>query len=415
MHATAPQGFMNLNAGGVWPSFTLQDMSIGSHGELSLNKTGSAYASAGVFMGGPFRALDGATPWYRFALRGHALPPGSHLQIFTWTGGGAAPPFFPLDIVPFPGWQAAPRDAFEGVIFNPAAPDLWIGGVVRSDGTSTPALHQIRIDYGRDTYLKHLPGIYRADPPSSDLLSRLLSLAETSLGSLLHEIIDLTRLFDPAAAPNRGFPSWLSWLSGWLAWEIDQNWTEAQMRQCLAEAFSLYSLRGTIEGLRRYLKIYAGVNAHITEPSRNTTIWSLGSNSSLGFSTMLAPASAAGAILDGTSVLDASDLTAPDDPFGSALFDDVAYRFQVEINAGELTRVGAIDSVRAVIDREKPAHTICDLCVIHPRMRVGSQCRVGIDAIIGREREAQIGAPLGHAVLAAADRECKQEEVSYVH
>ncbi len=343
------------------------------------------------------------------------MPAGTHLQIFIWTGGAAAPPFFPLAATPFPGWQPAPRDALQGVIFNSAAPDLWIGGVVRSDGTATPAIHQIRIDYGRDTYLKYLPAIYRADPASSDLLNRLLSLSQTALGDLRHEIVDLTCLFDPAAAPDTGYPSWLSWLSGWLAWQIDRNWTEAQTRQYLAEAFELYSQRGSVEGLRRYLKIYAGVNAHISEPALTTTMWSLGVNSALGFSTMLAPASASGAILDATSILDASDLTDPGDPFGSALFDDVAYRFIVEINAGELTRPGAIDSVRAVIDREKPAHTVCELCIVQPRMRVGAQTRLGIDTVVGRDAQAQIGAPLDHVVLAAHDRECNQKGVTHGH
>jgi phage tail-like protein len=401
MQATARQGFMNLNAAGEWPSFTLQNMSIDTHGAMLLNQTGSVYASAGVFMGGPFQALDGATPWYRFAIHsGDTLPSGTHLQIFTWTANGGLPPFSPLSTVPFPGWQAAPRDALDGVIFSSAARDLWIGGVVRSDGTATPSIGQIRIDYGRDTYLKYLPAVYRADPASSDLLDRLLSLSQTALGDLLHEIVDLTRLFDPAAAPDRGYPSWLAWLSGWLAWQINQNWTEEEKRRYLAEAFQLYALRGTVEGLRRYLKIYAGVNAHITEPALTTTIWSLGVNSTLGFSTMLAPASASGAILDATATLDASDLTDPGDPFGAQLFDDVANRFCVEINAGELSRPGAMQAARAVIEREKPAHTVYDLCIIQPRMRVGFQCRVGIDTVVGRAREAQIGAPLNHVFLA---------------
>lgn len=130
-------------------------------------------------------------------------------------------------------------------------------------------------------------------------------------------------------------------------------------------------MRGTVEGLRRYLKIYAGVNAYISEPALNATVWSLGTNSTLGFTTMLAPASASGAILDSTAFLDGSDLTGPADPFGAALFDNVAYRFCVAINAGELTRPGALAAARAVIEREKPAHTVCELCIIQPRMRVG--------------------------------------------
>lgn len=208
MLATAPAGFLYLNAANAWPSFTFQNMAIAANGALHLTATGGEYASAGAFIGGPFQALDGSTPWYRFSLDAASLPEGAHLQVFTWTAGSGAPPFAPSSNSPFPGWQAAPRDALEGVIFNAPARDLWIGGVVRSDGGATLAIAQIRIDYGRNTYLKYLPAIYRADPASGDLLDRLLSLSQTALGQLRQEIVDLTRLFDPAAVPDRGYPSW---------------------------------------------------------------------------------------------------------------------------------------------------------------------------------------------------------------
>jgi len=412
MLATDPTGFMNLNAANAWPSFTLQNLAIDPRGVLRLTATGTEYASSGLFMGGPFRALDGNTPWYRFTLEcGDGLPANTHLQMFTWTAASGSPPFSPSSNTPFPGWQAAPRDALQGVIFNTPEPELWVGGVVRSDGSATPAIHQIRIDYGRDTYLKYLPGIYRADPASADLLDRLLSLSQTALGDLRDEIVNLPRLFDPAATPDRGYPTWLAWLSGWLTWQLNQNWTEEQAREYLAGAFQLYSLRGTVEGLREYLRIYAGVNARIYEPALNTTIWSLGTNSTLGFTTMLAPASASGAILDSTAILDASDLAGPTDGFGAALYDDIAYRFCVEVNAGELTRPGALAAVRAVIAEEKPAHTVCELCIIQPGMRVGSQCRIGIDTIVAAPREAQLGARLDQVVLAASDHECNPTEV----
>jgi len=74
---------------------------------------------------------------------------------------------------------------------------------------------------------------------------------------------DLPRLFDPHAAPA----TWLPWLSGWLTFILDEHWAEADARANLAGAFRLYSKRGTIEGLREYLRIYAGVNAIIEEPA----------------------------------------------------------------------------------------------------------------------------------------------------
>ncbi|MCL4852827.1 MAG: hypothetical protein KJZ78_15810, partial [Bryobacteraceae bacterium] len=54
------------------------------------------------------------------------------------------------------------------------------------------------------------------------------------------------------------------------------------------------------------------------------------------------------------------------------------------------------------IDREKPAHTEYELCVIGPQMRVGIQARVGIDSIVAAgPRGAATGKPLGDGVLAA--------------
>jgi len=70
--------------------------------------------------------------------------------------------------------------------------------------------------------------------------------------------------------------------------------------------------------------------------------------------------------------------------------------------------------VKAWIAREKPAHTVCELCIVQPCMRVGSQARVGIDSVIGAAREAQLGRRLDQVVLAAHDRECKQNEVGHV-
>src|ERR1700688_5218710 len=121
MLATAPTGFVYLNAASLWPSFALQNIAIGADGALRLTAASGVYASSGAFMGGPFQALDGKTPWYRFTLETDSLPSGTHLQIFTWTGDSGSPPFAPLSSTPFPGWQPAPRDALDGVIFNSPA------------------------------------------------------------------------------------------------------------------------------------------------------------------------------------------------------------------------------------------------------------------------------------------------------
>lgn len=198
----------------------------------------------------------------------------------------------------------------------------------------------------------------------------------------------------------------LPWLAAWLDFDLTDRWTEAQTRQLVASAFELYGTRGTIEGLRRYLKIYAGVEARITEPAQTAKIWSLGHTSTLGFTTQLAAASAAGAVLDATATLDASHLTRGE-AFGAPLFEDVAHRFCVDIYCADLRQPRALDQVRAVLDREKPAHTVYSLRVIEPRMRVAVQARLGLDTIVALgPRPATLGTVLGGARLADTQTDC---------
>ena len=148
----------------------------------------------------------------------------------------------------------------------------------------------------------------------------------------------------------------------------------------------------------------------LRNPVCKHALWSLGETSTLGFTTMLAPAHPQGAVVGTSATLGQSHLTRGDD-FGAVLFEDVAHRFCVQVYCAELTRPGALADVQAVIEREKPAHTTYHLCVIEPHMRVGVQARVGIDAIVAEAPPAaQTGMVLGMGRLAAEAEPCETEE-----
>jgi hypothetical protein len=68
--------------------------------------------------------------------------------------------------------------------------------------------------------------------------------------------------------------------------------------------------------------------------------------------------------------------------FGLPLFEDVAHQFSVQVYRGQLQCAQTLPQVHAVIEREKPAHTMYHLCIVEPRMRVGFQARVGIDTVV---------------------------------
>ncbi len=143
----------------------------------------------------------------------------------------------------------------------------------------------------------------------------------------------------------------------------------------LAAAFVRYGCRGTRDSLREYVRLYTGADVLVSEPSQ--TVWSLGRTSRLGRDTRLAPAQAQGAVLDRTAVLDHSHLTAEED-YGAALFAGNAFRFCVTLRRRDRDLA---DAVRAVLDREKPAHTVYELCRPDGRARVG-QVRLGVDAYV---------------------------------
>ena len=389
-------GFLYLNTANQWPGFTLHQIDIAVGGALQLAQSGGQFVSRGALLAGPVKAPNGATDWFRLTALADDLPEGTHAQFFTHTTNGGAPPFDPTADAPFsdPSWRAIPRNVLEGVIANGPGTSLWLGAILRSQGNASPRIRQIRVDYGRDTWLDWLPAIYQQQP-QRDFLERYLALNASVLGEVESEITGLSRLFDPYAARDEGFPSWLEWLSGWLAFDLKESWTDAEKRKNLAEAFALYNWRGTIEGLRRYLKIYAGVNARITEAGRYAQMWSLNHVSSLGMSTRLAPGPLQGAVLGSSAIVDQARV-APEDDRGGSLYEDVAHVFCVQVYCSDLHQPGALNTVRQILDQEKPAHTVYHLNVIEPRMRIGAQARIGIDSIIAAgPPPAQIGMPLG--------------------
>ena len=65
------------------------------------------------------------------------------------------------------------------------------------------------------------------------------------------------------------------------------------------------------------------------------------------------------------------------------LFEEIAHLFYVWVYRAELKRPCTLAKVKEVLDKEKPAHTVYQLCEVDARFRVGFQARIGVDAIVG--------------------------------
>lgn len=355
-------------------------------GGCALTRLAAAGGSAesGSFLAGPFEVGDRPTEWHSVRVLADPLAEGAHVRFFTYTSDSDYRPALP-DARSFSaeaardGWLAAPPDALDLLIRNPPARFLWLAATLHGGGSASPVIRQIRLEYDQPGWLRHLPAIYSRDAAGSALLKRALALFESLLADQERLIDDLPLLFDPRAASDEGATgSWLDWLSGWLAFELDAAWDDASRRQALAGAFALLGRRGTVAGLRDFVRLYAGADARIEEPGRFAAAWCLGSTSTLGFDTMLV-IDPHGAILDTSATLDQARLG---DELAAGLFDDIVHHFCVQVYADQAARPGVIDRVRQVLEREKPAHTSYHLCVVEARMRVGFQARLGIDTIV---------------------------------
>lgn len=437
------KSYQYLNLNNAWPAFQLDGLANdGGVLQLASGSDGLPFVECGTFLAGPLGIDQADTAWDRLQVWLGDLPAQTHLQLFSYSsdqmdGVGANVPLLPASCaatVPFPAtaepalqgteltpldqWRVAPRDALDFLLLNQPGRYLWLVGILQGDGSASPALQQVKLQYNRPSWLRHLPSVHQQDGRNSVFLGRALSLFEGLLSDQESLLDQLPRLFDPAAADDTGAPlSWLDWLAGWLAFPLNEVWDEGRRRSALASAFHLYSQRGTVESMRQLIELYADAHALINEPHQQLRLWSLGETSTLGFSTMLSPAHAQGAVVGTTATLDQSHLIEEKD-FGAPLFEDDArglggaHHFCVQVYASEVPDQQALEKVRRLIDREKPAHTTYHLCPIGPSMRVGHQARIGIDTIVassgawGRLSEQPVGVPSGlgvGSVLPAAE------------
>ncbi|HKP29502.1 MAG TPA: phage tail protein [Gemmatimonadales bacterium] len=364
-----------------------------------------AFVGCGTFLAGPFDAATEPTRWQRFHLDLDPLPEGAHLKLWTLTSNQPDDPGMPVDCAgnvtgdilesnatrlahrrdlpaQFGEWRELPWDSADGMILNEPATWLWIAGMVIGNGLSTPTLRQAQLVHDDEGWLRHLPALYSRDETSRQFLERALGLFETLFNRERDLVDDLPRLFDPWASPDESGSAWLEWLADWVGTELDEGWDGARRRATVANAFRAHGVRGTRASLQRLVALYADASVVIDEAAAGPGLWGLGTaGSGLGFDTALAPVPPGGAVLGSSAVVNHSTIES-EDPRGGPAFGIGSHCFTARVYAAEASSGEALDRVRKILDREKPAHTSYHLCRIEPTMRVGLQAVVGIDTIV---------------------------------
>jgi phage tail-like protein len=230
--------------------------------------------------------------------------------------------------------------------------------------------------------------VFQDDDQSRLFLDRFLSIFQTTFDDIDHLLDNLWHLFDPNMTPAKVFP----WLAAWVALPVDPGMTLAKQRQLLKSAFQTYLIRGTVAGLQEVIQAYAGVaNIRILEHFRLRNWTFLPVSGGLNEGARLWSRNYYARLQVGvSSTVGSFRLTNAPAPAAEP-YDWGANQFSVLFPANPYTVSDTTAAIETVLTREKPAHTQAFLCPVFPRLRVGVQATLGVDAYVGKANAMILG------------------------
>lgn len=242
-------------------------------------------------------------------------------------------------------------------------------------------LYQMELCVADTNVLEFLPSIYqRSDISGRNFLRDFLWIFEHIFNQTKMKLDNIHTYFDPLETP----PDFLPWLGSWVAMVLEEDWPEIKKRNLIRKAVELYHLRGTVRGIRIYLKIFTGVEPKIIEnhwPFEGMTVcpWP-----------MEAEDPNTGKPYDDPEI---AKIASHPDWKGSTIGEDTilmpwvdrAHVFTVELPMQQAQiELDTLKKIHRILDREKPAHT--DYYLIfqpEPEKEEDFGIEVGIRSTIG--------------------------------
>lgn len=269
---------------------------------------------------------------------------------------------------------------------------LWVRLDLFGSEYASPRVESFRAYFPRQSYLRHLPAIYRADPESAAFLERFLSLFESTFVGVEEEFAAITRYLDPRGIP----PEFLSWLGGWLAVGSDETWPDAATRDLLSRAPELFTKRGTREGLLAVLGLYL---AHVEPEPRAGVETGVDRGGGGDEETTGGAADATASHGDGAVevfLFEDADLDCIDDAEVRARYERIVSCQQCFLVLVPPT-VGdeAYRTVRRIVERERPAHTAGRAVRLQPWIKLGGNAYLGVNSVLPRREFVLERAGLG--------------------
>ncbi len=279
-------------------------------------------------------------------------------------------------------WQQAPPGSLDVLVQLPPGRYLQLQLKLTSDGTTTPVVNSVRIDFPRRTSLDWLPAVYRENPEAEDFTERFLANFDASIDNLDAAVARFPALLDAQSVPGEVLP----WLGTFLDVVFDPDWNDSLRRQVLAALPGLYRQRGTLAGLAAAISLVFGITPAIQELAAEQPWGALADSRKCEADALVQPNATLGAVwLFGRARtrfrLGQSALgVAPIHSYGNPDLDPItalAYRFLIQVPRGNqnLDRT----RFRDLVESQKPAHTLATVQYGGDGFVVGVWSSVGID------------------------------------
>lgn len=259
---------------------------------------------------------------------------------------------------------------------------LWVEITLLGTELVSPRIVALRVERPGHRLLASLPRAWSRDEANADFLHRFLAPTDGLLHEVDQQAAERAALVNPHRVPREA----LAWLGSFAGLTLDQRWSEEARRTLVAEAYTLFRRRGTLGCLTRLLEIYLGFPPALIET------WRLRGLAGIVLGTMPSgePTETVGGAAAASSSLGRFSI-------GGTLADETTY----DASAHRLTVLvpGCLGAEqRAVVDNlletQRPAHTMVEVCELGDGMRLGQTVRPGLTAYVGparAPREAVLG------------------------
>lgn len=138
---------------------------------------------------------------------------------------------------------------------------LWIRLEFTGTRRANPVVRRLRIYLPGEHITDYLPEIYRDETTKDNFFHRFMSIFQTFILDMEHDIYNISRFLDLELADKDFF----QWLCSWLDIQDAASWEGDRLKIFLGQAMDLYASAGTRGGIEKLVEIYTGKKPFLVE------------------------------------------------------------------------------------------------------------------------------------------------------